>query len=311
MGLRGGGLGRYAASGRALKNLRRELESTVMNLRQVIPTDVTASAIVHLTLLALLFLFSEVHQLGSVPAETVPVDIVTPQEMAENTPPDPAPTPTPQPDFSLPDKPAMTPPAPAATPQQSAPPAQKQAAPPAGAARPAKQQSAAVQPPPQPQPQQQQPPPQAPAYTPPEPDLSVKYHVMLGLPPALPPAAPSSQGPDKADDNFDGPATKAADIASNVVAEFRRHLMTCAKLPATIKASDDVRVKVRVFMSPDGKLTAEPVLIEASASMKGPLLKQSVISALQACQPFAMLPADHYDEWKTLDLSFTPKDFAS
>ena len=281
------------------------------NLRQVIPTDVTASAIVHLTLLALLFLFSEVHQLGSVPAETVPVDIVTPQEMAENTPPDPAPTPTPQPDFSLPDKPAMTPPAPAATPQQSAPPAQKQAAPPAPAARPAKQQSAAVQPPPQPQPQQQQPPPQAPAYTPPEPDLSVKYHVMLGLPPALPPAAPSSQGRDKADDNFDGPATKAADIASNAVAEFRRHLMTCAKLPASVKTSDDVRVKLRVFMTPDGKLAADPQLIEASASMKGPLLMQSAISALQACQPFAELPADHYDEWKILDLSFTPKDFAS
>jgi hypothetical protein len=106
-----------------------------MNLRQVIPTDVTASAIVHLTLLALLFLFSEVHQLGSVPAETIPVDIVTPQEMVENKP-DPAPTPTPQPDFALPDKPAATAEAPAATPQQSAPPPQKQAAPPAPAARP-------------------------------------------------------------------------------------------------------------------------------------------------------------------------------
>ena len=287
-----------------------------MNLRRVIPTDVTASAIVHLTLLALLFLFSEVHQLGSVPAETVAVDIVTPQEMVENTPPDPAPTPTPtpQPDFSLPDKPEMTPQAPAAAPQQSTPPAQKQAAPPAPAARPAKQQSAAAPPqqPSQPQPQpQQQPIPQAPAYTPPEPDLSVKYHVMLGLPPALPPEPPSSQARDKTDDNFDAPATKAADVASNVVAEFRRHLMTCAKLPASVKSSDDVRVKLRVFMTPDGKLAADPVLIEASASMKGPLLMQSAISALQACQPYTMLPADRYDEWKTLDLSFTPKNFAS
>jgi outer membrane biosynthesis protein TonB len=281
-----------------------------MNLRQVIPTGVTASAIVHLTLLALLFLFSEVHQLGSVPAETVAVDIVTPQEMVENTP-DPAPTPTPQPDFSLPAKPAMTPQAPAAAPQQSTPPAQKQAAPPAPAARPAKQQSAAAQPPqPQPQPQPR-PVPQPPAYAPPEPDLSVKYHVMLGLPPALPPEAPSSQGRDKADDNFDAPATKAADIASNVQAQFRRRLMTCAKLPASVKTSDDVRVKLRVFMTPDGKLAADPVLIEASASMKGPLLMQSAISALQACQPFAELPADRYDEWKMLDLNFTPKDFAS
>jgi outer membrane biosynthesis protein TonB len=281
-----------------------------MNLRQVIPTDVTASAIVHLTLLALLFLFSEVHQLGSVPAETIAVDIVTPQEMVENKP-DPAPTPTP--DFSLPDKPAMTPQASAATPQQSTPPPQKQAAPPAPAARPARQQSAAAQPqPPQPQPQPQpQPVPQAPAYTPPEPDLSVKYHVMLGLPPELPLELPSSQARETKGDNFDAPATKAADVASNVVAEFRRHFMTCAKLPASMKTSDDVRVKLRVFMTPEGKLAADPVLIEASASMKGPLLMQSAISALQACQPYAMLPADRYGEWKVLDLSFTPKDFAS
>ena len=30
----------------------------------------------------------------------------------------------------------------------------------------------------------------------------------------------------------------------------------------------------------------------------------------EACQPYAMLPADRYGEWKVLDLSFTPQDFA-
>ena len=63
-------------------------------------------------------------------------------------------------------------------------------------------------------------------------------------------------------------------------------------------------------MSPDGKLAAEPVLVEASASTKGPLLMQSAISALRSCQPYAMLPANRYGEWKMLDLSFTPQDFA-
>ncbi len=62
-------------------------------------------------------------------------------------------------------------------------------------------------------------------------------------------------------------------------------------------------------MTPDGRLAAEPLLIEASASMKGPLLMQSAISALRSCQPYAMLPADKYNEWKVLDLSFTPQDF--
>ena len=53
----------------------------------------------------------------------------------------------------------------------------------------------------------------------------------------------------------------------------------------------------------------EPVLIEASASAKGPALMQGAIGALQACQPYAMLPVDRYGEWKVLDLSFTPQDF--
>ena len=60
-----------------------------------------------------------------------------------------------------------------------------------------------------------------------------------------------------------------------------------------------------------GRLAAEPILIEASASMKGPLLMQGAVRALQACQPYAMLPADRYGEWKVLDLSFTPHDFNS
>ena len=63
-------------------------------------------------------------------------------------------------------------------------------------------------------------------------------------------------------------------------------------------------------MAPEGNLAAEPVLIEASASAKGPALMQGAIGALQACQPYAMLPADRYGEWKVLDLSFTPQDFS-
>jgi hypothetical protein len=36
---------------------------------------------------------------------------------------------------------------------------------------------------------------------------------------------------------------------------------------------------------------------------------RAAIEALRTCQPYAVLPADKYDEWKVLDLSFTPQDF--
>ena len=288
-----------------------------MELRRIIPSDITASAIAHVSLLTLLVLFSEVHPFSAVTAEQIPVEIVTPQELAEQqAPPDeppveskpaenkPEPVPTPQPDFSLLDKPgSATAPPPAASPAPAAPP-QKQAAlatPPAVQPQPPSQQAA--QPPSQ---------PALPAYKPSEPDVSIKYQVLLGLPPDLSPAAPASaQGATKGDDNFDAPATEAADIASTLIAAFRRHLKTCSKLPASLSGADDVKVKLRVLMTPDGRLAAEPILIEASASMKGPLLMQGAIRALQACQPYAMLPADRYGEWKVLDLSFTPQDFSA
>jgi hypothetical protein len=129
---------------------------------------------------------------------------------------------------------------------------------------------------------------------------------MLGLPPDLSPSLPRASSGDA----FDDQASKAADIAASLVTEFRRHLRTGSKLPASIAPSDKVKVKLRVLMTPEGRLAAEPILIEASASAKGPALMQGAISALEGCQPYAMLPADRYGEWKVLDLSFTPQDFA-
>ena len=66
---------------------------------------------------------------------------------------------------------------------------------------------------------------------------------------------------------------------------------------------------MRISMTSDGRLIGEPILIEASASMKGPALMRGAIDALQTCQPYAMLPSDRYSEWKSLDLTFTPRDF--
>ena len=129
------------------------------------------------------------------------------------------------------------------------------------------------------------------------PDLSLKYHVLLGLP------------QDNLGNGIDAMASTKSDIASSLVTEFRHHLRTCSTLPKSVAPSDPVKLKLRVFMTPDGRLAADPVLLEASASAKGPLLMQSAIDALQACQPYAMLPADRYGEWKVLDLGFTPQDF--
>jgi hypothetical protein len=316
--------------------------------RQILKSGITASALAHLSCLLLVIFFAEVHPFGAVTAEPIAVDIVTPEEVVQK-PAEPELPPTPKqkaPDsFDLSPKldlsaktdsaakaaTASSPP-PALKPPQAAspPPPQKQAAlappgsappssaPPSSAppnsappsSAPLSQAPPAAQPAPAPtsnsapglaqQPATQQqvtPSPVLPTFVPAPPDVSVKYHVLLGLP------------QDRPGDGFDAAATQKADVGTDSIAEFRRHLKTCSILPKEIAPSDKVGIKLRVLMTPEGRLAAPPSLIEASASMKGPLLMQSAISALDACQPYAMLPADRYKEWKILDLTFTPQDF--
>ena len=250
----------------------------------------------HLSILTAVLIFTEVHPFGTVTAEPITVDLVSPDEAAKKAEPVPTPKLEPSDSFDLSSKSApSSSQAPAAAPAAATQP-QKQAT----LSTPSLNRQEAQQANAQPQPPSTSP---LPAYRPPEPDLSIKYHVLLGLPPDLPPTPEAKSG------DFDAPASKTADIASSLIAEVRRHLKTCSRLPGSIAPSDKVKVTLRVLMTPEGRLAAEPILIEASA-MKGPALMQGAITALQACQPYAMLPADRYGEWKVLDLSFTPQDFS-
>lgn len=129
---------------------------------------------------------------------------------------------------------------------------------------------------------------------------------MLGLPPELPPAPK-----DVPKDGGDARDSIAAKLPPEVIAELRRHLRSCSKLPAGVAPTDAVRIKLRAVLATDGTLAGPPILIEAPPSTKGVAIVKSAMSAIQACQPYKMLPVDKYDEWKVMDLSFTPGDFGS
>ncbi|RXH00983.1 hypothetical protein [Bradyrhizobium zhanjiangense] len=314
-----------------------------MELRKIIRTDVAASAIAHLTLVALIILISEVHPFHAAAPETVSVDIVTPEqvkdeikeqetkETAKEKPPEPTP------DLKLP-KLDFTDKSDAAAKQQAAPSPSPQASPepqrppqqqPSPSPKPREANAQPQQPPPQapPQPMPQSPPqampqppiqppssqamqqPQAappPAYQAPEPDVTVKYGVMLGLPPELPTELPKDT---PKDDGGDAKDSIAAKLPPEVIAELRRHLKSCAKLPAGVAPTDNVHIKLRTVLATDGTLAREPILMAAPPSAKGVALVKSAMSALQNCQPYKMLPAALYGEWKVLDLPFSPRDF--
>lgn len=275
-----------------------------------IGTSISVAA--HVAALTACLVLAGVRPFEPTTAEAITVDIVTPDQ----APPLPK-EPDPKYDFPTLSEKEQQPPSPEKAPDQSQQaPTPAQTPPPVAAAKskaetrqtalqqkpveppkPAEQPKPPEQQQPQAQPQPQEQPQEQPAVPTAQPDITSKFGMMFTLPDA------------GAAGDFDAKATANANIKVEDAAAMRAHLKTCSILPKSVSPSDNVRIVLRVALSPDGRLVREPLLIEASASAKGPALMRSAMEALEKCQPYAMLPADRYDEWRMLDLSFMPKDF--
>lgn len=157
------------------------------------------------------------------------------------------------------------------------------------------------------------------AQTPPPEDTKAVAEPQAPEPPVLPQAAMTGAPvvqPDVMSQYGDPflsggftPEKETADLKSDVVAAFRAHLRSCLKLPEGVAQTDDARIVLRVALKRDGKLARAPTLMAAKATPKGPLIMKAAIAALEACQPYSMLPAEKYKEWRELDLEFTPAGF--
>lgn len=269
---------------------------------KLIPPGLVMSCIAHLAFLTPVVIFAGGSPFDAAPVNTITVDIVSPEEIAQ--PAEPAPTETAASESasaSAPSPPAApaaaqtampsSPAAPQPTPARPDPPATPQAL---AAAR------SMLPPPPFVAPQ----PPQA---EPPQPDERAEPAASLfGMPLTMPDGTVGGR--------FSSQAVDRADITNDAVAAFRDHLKTCSNLPADIAPgiiASQVRVVVRVYLNPDGTLATglpeNPKLIRVSAG--GGELSLSAVTALRKCQPYNMLPPDRYQEWKILDLTFTPQNF--
>ncbi len=266
----------------------------MVSLRQVLAPAAAASAVGHIAVVALVLVFAGVRPFDSEGANAINVDLVASNEIGQPTKTTaPPPTDANKPDLKEPYEYKERPRA-QSTPERKNQPEAAVEAPSAQASRaeirrevssPSSPVAAVAQP------------SAAPTFKTPDPDLAVRYGVMLGLPEAA------------GTSDFDDAAFQASSLALSKVVSFRRRLRTCSVLPDSIAGSDDVRVRMRVMFTRNGNLAGEPILIEGSASAKGPALMQAAIVALKTCQPYDMLPADEYDQWKILDLEFSPRDF--
>jgi hypothetical protein len=106
---------------------------------------------------------------------------------------------------------------------------------------------------------------------------------------------------------FDAPSADPAMLPHDDIAAFRARASSCTRVPAGTAIDENVRVVLRVSFKPDGTLASQPWILDASFLPGTSELIQAAVSALEKCQPYAELPKDKYNEWKSLDLIVTPR----
>jgi hypothetical protein len=92
------------------------------------------------------------------------------------------------------------------------------------------------------------------------------------------------------------------------LAGFKARLKECWRPPAP--SGHQLSAALRVSLRIDGSLAGSPELVEVSAAPEAIALVTTAKQALAACGPFGFMPADSYDSWKALSLTFSPEDIA-
>jgi hypothetical protein len=97
-------------------------------------------------------------------------------------------------------------------------------------------------------------------------------------------------------------------LSSDELAKFKARLKACWTPPAGAAGVKKLTAALRVAFRIDGTLAGPPELVEATASPFGPALVESAMRSVNQCAPYGFLPADSYDTWKSLSLTFSPDD---
>ncbi|HUI96222.1 MAG TPA: hypothetical protein VLX44_10745 [Xanthobacteraceae bacterium] len=142
------------------------------------------------------------------------------------------------------------------------------------------------------------PPPSREAAAPPPPSGQAEQLAKLI---GLPTAGPSGGGP----------SDVKANLTNDQIAAFASHLQSCWTSPPNAGDDPKIYVVIRVSLRRDGSLAAAPEVVAGSASVSALAIKQSAMKALQHCPAYSDLPADKYDEWRLLDLRFTPSGISA
>jgi hypothetical protein len=102
-------------------------------------------------------------------------------------------------------------------------------------------------------------------------------------------------------------ATSSSDSQALEFYALRTRLAALWGMPPDSKNPDELVVKIRMRLKPDGLLAAAPVVLSSGSSGPYVAASDSALRAASDAQPYSMLKADSYEAWKELEITFDPR----
>ena len=86
---------------------------------------------------------------------------------------------------------------------------------------------------------------------------------------------------------------------------LRQQIERCWVPPAGAQGADDLLIRLRIRLKPDGSLQAPPELINSGDNPYFQVAAESAMRAVRRCEPYSM-PPEKYGAWQEIILNFDP-----
>ena len=107
----------------------------------------------------------------------------------------------------------------------------------------------------------------------------------------------------------EGVRVSALPLTMSELDAIRFQIQRCWSVPAGAREAENLVVRIRFSLNPDGSLRGEPEILDRER-MDEPFFRTAAESARRAvlrCTPLT-LPPEKYESWKEIRLNFNPKD---
>jgi outer membrane biosynthesis protein TonB len=104
------------------------------------------------------------------------------------------------------------------------------------------------------------------------------------------------------------PSATAAKLSQSEMAALVERLRQLWSPPVGARNPDEIVVRVRIRLGRDGRLAGPPQVLTSGSSPLFQTARESAIRALYRGQPFDMLRAETYEQWKDIEINFDPRE---